>query len=44
MQDIGVKDIPDLRTKCKNGTVRMELRSPGAQREGMIHHLYSYEK
>lgn len=44
MQDIGTRDVADLRIKCLNGTVKMELRSPGAQREGMVHHLYSYEK
>lgn len=44
MQDIGAKDVSDLRIKCINGTIRMELRSPGSQREGMVHHLHSYEK
>lgn len=36
-QDIGVK-------KMQFDGVKMELRSMGAQREGMVHHLYSYEK
>jgi IMP dehydrogenase len=44
MQDIGVKSVYDAQTKSADGTIRMELRSTGSQREGMVHDLYSYEK
>lgn len=39
-QDIGVKTLDGI----DEMNVRFELRSAGAQREGMVHHLYSYEK
>jgi IMP dehydrogenase len=44
IQDIGSKSIDDVRIKIMKGDIRMEIRSPGSQREGMVHHLYSYEK
>lgn len=44
MQDIGTRSVDDLRKGCMNGTVKIELRSMGSQREGMIHNLYSHEK
>ena len=39
-QDVGVKCLKD----SEKNQVKMELRSMGAQREGMVHHLYSFEK
>jgi IMP dehydrogenase len=44
MQDIGAKNVIDMQSKVAKGEIRAELRSAGAQREGMVHHLYSYEK
>lgn len=38
-QNIGAKTIEELRRM-----VYVELRTPSAQREGMVHDLYSYEK
>jgi len=43
MQDIGAKDVIDAQTKSAKGIIRMELRSAGSQREGMVHDLYSFE-
>ena len=40
-QDVGVKCLTDRENLRR---VKMELRSMGAQREGMVHHLYSFEK
>lgn len=40
-QDIGIKSLLNKKELEK---VKMELRSMGAQREGMVHHLYSFEK
>ena len=44
MQDIGSRSVMEIHHKSGRGDIRMELRSAGAQREGMIHDLYSYEK
>lgn len=39
-QNIGCKSIYDI----QNEEIGVEIRSIGSQREGMVHHLYSYEK
>lgn len=43
-QNIGYKSIDELHTASEKGELKVELRSMGSQREGMVHHLYSYEK
>lgn len=44
LQDVGVKSIEELHRCVSEGTVKFELRSPAAQREGGVHSLHSYEK
>ena len=44
LQDVGIQNVNDIRRKCDDGTLRMELRSDRAQREGGVHDLYSFEK
>lgn len=44
LQNIGCKKVKDLVDMVEGGEIRMELRSMGSQREGMVHNLYSYEK
>jgi IMP dehydrogenase len=44
MQDIGAKSLDILRDQLLNGTLRFELRSPAAQREGGVHGLHSFER
>jgi len=41
-QDAGVRSVNQLHEGMANGTLRFELRSPSAQREGGVHDLYSY--
>ena len=41
-QDAGVRSVDELHTGLEKGTLRFELRSPSAQREGGVHDLYSY--
>ncbi len=41
-QDAGVRSVAQLHEGAANGTLRFELRSPSAQREGGVHDLYSY--
>lgn len=43
LQDIGVKNIAKLKTQISIGQIRIELRSINSQREGSVHHLYSYD-
>ncbi|KAI0922236.1 hypothetical protein AcW2_006987 [Taiwanofungus camphoratus] len=43
-QDIGVKNVQELRTGVKGGKVRFELRTASAQVEGGVHGLNSYTK
>ena len=40
LQNIGVKSIEELHL----GDIKFELRSPGSQKEGQVHHLFSNEK
>ena len=42
LQDAGVRSVTELHNGLEKGTVRFELRSPSAQREGGVHDLYSY--
>lgn len=41
-QDAGVRGVSQLHEGMDKGTLRFELRSPSAQREGGVHDLYSY--
>ncbi len=43
-QDIGCKSISDIHKNMYGNKIRYEIRSIPAQKEGDIHHLYSYEK
>lgn len=43
-QDIGFKNINDLIIGRNSGLLKAEIRTTSAQREGLVHHLYSYEK
>jgi len=44
MQDLGAQSIDTLREKLYDGSLRFELRSPAAQREGGVHGLHSFER
>jgi IMP dehydrogenase len=44
LQDMGVKDIRELRFAVGTGKVRFELRTAAAMAEGGVHGLASYEK
>lgn len=44
LQDLGTISLNELHERLYNGQLRIELRSPAAQREGGVHNLYSYEK
>merc|ERR1740121_2584287 len=44
MQDIGAESVSSLRSMFYDGTLRFELRSPAAQREGAVHDLHSFER
>merc|ERR1712139_352393 len=44
LQDIGSKNLNQLHDELYNGTLRFEIRSPAAQREGGVHGLHSFEK
>ena len=41
LQDIGVRNIVDLKNRVREGEVRFELRTPSAQVEGGVHGLNS---
>ncbi|KAL0577168.1 inosine-5'-monophosphate dehydrogenase [Marasmius crinis-equi] len=43
-QDIGVRNVPELRDGVDSGKVRFELRTASAQVEGGVHGLNSYTK
>jgi len=42
-QDIGVRNRDEAWKALEAGEIRMERRSPSAQVEGKVHHLYEYE-
>uniref|UniRef100_A0A7S2MCX1 CBS domain-containing protein n=1 Tax=Octactis speculum TaxID=3111310 RepID=A0A7S2MCX1_9STRA len=42
LQDMGMSSLPGLREALYSGTLRMEVRSPSAQREGKVHDLHNY--
>jgi len=44
LQDIGVRNIVDLKNGVREGEVRFELRTASAQVEGGVHGLNSYTK
>jgi len=44
LQDIGATSLAHLAEMRRSGSLRMELRSPAAQKEGGIHGLYSFTK
>lgn len=39
-----MKSVSAMHTALADGTLRIELRSPAAQREGGVHSLHSFEK
>ena len=43
-QDLGVRDLRELKERRVAGDIRFEVRTAAAQREGGVHSLYSYEK
>ncbi|MEB3205741.1 MAG: IMP dehydrogenase, partial [Vampirovibrionales bacterium] len=44
LQDVGQPSISKLHAALMSGQLRFEQRSPAAQLEGGVHHLYTYEK
>ena len=44
LQNVGATSADRLRAMCNSGELGMERRSAGAQLEGNVHSLYSYEK
>jgi IMP dehydrogenase len=41
--DVGAVSLAQLKGNAQNGTLRFELRSPAAQREGNVHSLHKYD-
>jgi inosine-5'-monophosphate dehydrogenase len=44
LQDVGAKSADEIRRMAQSGEALFERRSVGAQAEGNVHHLHSYEK
>jgi len=44
LQDLGAISLSEMHEYLYAGRLRIELRSPAAQREGGVHNLYTYEK
>jgi len=44
MQDLGAQSLKQLQESLYSGTLRFELRSAAAQREGGVHGLHSFER
>jgi IMP dehydrogenase len=44
LQDAGLKSVEDAREKLYANKLRLEIRSPAAQKEGGVHGLHSYQK
>ena len=42
LQDVGTRDLGELKAAADSGDLRVELRSPTAQKEGGVHGLHSY--
>ena len=43
-QDIGARSIPIIHEYLAAGTMRFEIRSQAAQKEGCVHDLFTYKK
>ena len=43
-QQIGYNSIKNLQHSVYNGLVRFEIRSMMSKQEGMVHHLYNWNK
>lgn len=43
-QDVGMRSMAEMHKALEDGSLRLELRSPAAQREGGVHSLHSFEK
>ncbi|KAG5181707.1 IMP dehydrogenase/GMP reductase [Tribonema minus] len=44
LQDVGVGTLDAMRVALQDGSLRFEIRSPAAQREGGVHSVHSVEK
>jgi IMP dehydrogenase len=44
LQDAGIQNIEAARERLCNDTLRFEIRSPAAQKEGGVHGLDSHQK
>ena len=44
LQDMGYKTLTELWRALYSGELRFELRTPGAQVEGGVHDLHSYQR
>ncbi|CAN0082769.1 unnamed protein product [Laminaria digitata] len=41
---MGVKSLADAHAEMYDGTIRFEIRSASAQKEGGVHDLHSYSR
>jgi IMP dehydrogenase len=44
LQDLGRESVAQLQRSLYSGSLRFEIRSPAAQREGGVHSLHTFEK
>ena len=44
LQDMGARSLVDMWRMLNDGSLRFELRSPSAQREGGVHDLHSFQQ
>jgi len=44
LQDMGAASVTEMHGMLYSGSLRLELRSPAAQREGGVHGLHTFEK
>ena len=44
LQDMGTRSLEVMWEELYNGTMRFEVRSPSAQREGGVHDLHSFQQ
>jgi IMP dehydrogenase len=42
LQDMGVKSVATLHQSLYGGSLRFEMKSPAAQKEGKVHDLHSF--